>query len=108
MFLDAIPAGRNPPGEVNVLIEVPLSGEPVKCELDKNAGILVVDRFLYTPMRYPVVTIGSILVQAPWGGTESCHGYCCAFNFARLRVTIRFRRQRRPRLHLWRRSSRVP
>src|SRR5262245_22193417 len=53
MFLDAILAGRNPPGEVNVLIEIPLGGEPVKYELDKNAGILVVDRFLYTPMRYP-------------------------------------------------------
>jgi inorganic pyrophosphatase len=38
---------------VNVLIEVPLGGEPVKYELNKNAGIPVVDRFLYTPMRYP-------------------------------------------------------
>jgi inorganic pyrophosphatase len=53
MFLESIPAGPNPPGEMNVLIEVPLGGEPVKYEFDKNAGILVVDRFLYTPMRYP-------------------------------------------------------
>jgi inorganic pyrophosphatase len=53
MFLDSIPVGSNPPDEVNVLIEVPLGGEPVKYELGKNAGILVVDRFLYTPMRYP-------------------------------------------------------
>jgi inorganic pyrophosphatase len=53
MFLDAIPAGRNPPSEMNVLIEVPLGGEPIKYELDEKAAILVVDRFLYTPMRYP-------------------------------------------------------
>jgi inorganic pyrophosphatase len=53
MILDKIPAGSDPPGEVNVLIEVPLGGEPVKYEFDKNAGLLVVDRFLYTPMRYP-------------------------------------------------------
>jgi inorganic pyrophosphatase len=52
MFLDAIPAGPNPPYEVNVLIEVPLGGEPIKYELDEKAAILVVDRFLYTPMRY--------------------------------------------------------
>ena len=30
-----------------------LSGEPIKYEMDKSAGVLVVDRFLYTPMRYP-------------------------------------------------------
>jgi inorganic pyrophosphatase len=53
MFLDAIPAGRNPPYEVNVFIEVPIGGEPIKYELDRDAGILAVDRFLCTPMRYP-------------------------------------------------------
>lgn len=53
MRLDAISIGRNPPHEVNVLIEVPIGGEPIKYELDKEAGTLVVDRFLYTAMRYP-------------------------------------------------------
>ena len=53
MRLDAIPAGRNVPEEVNVVIEVPIGGEPIKYELDKPSGILVVDRFLYTSMRYP-------------------------------------------------------
>jgi inorganic pyrophosphatase len=53
MLLDAIPAGVNPPYEVNVLIEVPIGGEPIKYELNKEAGILFVDRFLYTSMRYP-------------------------------------------------------
>jgi inorganic pyrophosphatase len=53
MRLDAIPIGRNPPHDVNVIIEVQIGGEPVKYEMDKEAGTLVVDRFLYTPMRYP-------------------------------------------------------
>jgi inorganic pyrophosphatase len=53
MFLDAIPVGPNPPHEVNVLIEVPIGGEPIKYELHKEASVLVVDRFLYTSMRYP-------------------------------------------------------
>ena len=53
MRLDAIPIGSNPPHEVNVVIEVPVGGEPIKYEMDKDAGTLVVDRFLYTSMRYP-------------------------------------------------------
>ena len=53
MRLDAIPIGANPPEEINVIIEVPIGGEPIKYELDKDAGALFVDRFLYTPMRYP-------------------------------------------------------
>jgi inorganic pyrophosphatase len=53
MRLDAIRIGANPPHEVNVVIEVPLGGEPIKYELDKASGTLVVDRFLYTAMRYP-------------------------------------------------------
>ena len=53
MRLDAISIGTNPPHEVNVVIEVPIGGEPIKYEMDKAAGTLVVDRFLYTPMRYP-------------------------------------------------------
>jgi inorganic pyrophosphatase len=53
MRIDAIAIGRNPPFEVNVIIEVPVGGEPIKYELDKEAGTLVVDRFLYTAMRYP-------------------------------------------------------
>jgi len=53
MNLDAISAGKNPPNDINVIIEVPIGGEPIKYELDKDSGALVVDRFLYTPMRYP-------------------------------------------------------
>ena len=50
---DAVSIGVNPPHDVNVIIEVPVGGEPIKYEMDKEAGTLVVDRFLYTPMRYP-------------------------------------------------------
>jgi inorganic pyrophosphatase len=53
MRLDAIAIGHNPPHDVNVVIEVSIGGEPIKYEMDKAAGTLVVDRFLYTPMRYP-------------------------------------------------------
>ena len=53
MRIDAISVGKNPPEEVNVIIEVPVGGEPIKYELDKEAGTMFVDRFLYTPMRYP-------------------------------------------------------
>jgi inorganic pyrophosphatase len=53
MRLDAIAIGKNPPDDVNVIVEVPIGGEPIKYEMDKEAGTLVVDRFLYTPMRYP-------------------------------------------------------
>jgi len=53
MKLEAIPSGKNPPHDVNVIIEVPIGGEPIKYEMNKEAGTLFVDRFLYTPMRYP-------------------------------------------------------
>jgi inorganic pyrophosphatase len=53
MQLDALPIGYNPPHEVNVVVEVPVGGEPIKYEMHKPSGALVVDRFLYTAMRYP-------------------------------------------------------
>lgn len=53
MRLDAISIGKNPPDEINVIVEVPVGGEPIKYEMDKASGTLFVDRFLYTPMRYP-------------------------------------------------------
>jgi inorganic pyrophosphatase len=53
MRLEAVSIGRNPPEDVNVVIEVPIGGEPIKYEMDKESGALIVDRFLYTPMRYP-------------------------------------------------------
>jgi inorganic pyrophosphatase len=53
MRLEAIAIGKNPPEDINVIVEVPIGGEPIKYELDKASGTLVVDRFLHTPMRYP-------------------------------------------------------
>lgn len=53
MRLEAIAPGKSPPDDINVIIEVPVGGEPIKYELDKASGVLMVDRFLYTPMRYP-------------------------------------------------------
>lgn len=53
MLIDAIAIGDNPPRDVNVIIEVSVGGQPIKYEMDKASGTLVVDRFLYTPMHYP-------------------------------------------------------
>jgi inorganic pyrophosphatase len=53
MRIDAVSIGKNPPEDVNVIVEVPVGGHPIKYEMDKEAGTLVVDRFLYTPMTYP-------------------------------------------------------
>ena len=53
MRIDMIPVGDNPPHSLNIIIEVPVGGEPVKYEFDKASGALFVDRILHTPMRYP-------------------------------------------------------
>lgn len=53
MRIDAITIGKNPPDDINVVIEIPVGGEPIKYEIDKAAGVLVVDRILQTDMRYP-------------------------------------------------------
>jgi inorganic pyrophosphatase len=53
MDVSKIPPGRNPPLEINVLIEIPQGGVPVKYELDKASGALFDNRFLRTAMYYP-------------------------------------------------------
>ncbi|MBK8174506.1 MAG: inorganic diphosphatase [Rhodospirillales bacterium] len=53
MDLKKVPVGKNPPYDVNVLIEIPMGGNPVKYELDKESGAIFVDRFLHTAMYYP-------------------------------------------------------
>ena len=53
MDLNCISIGRNPPEEINAVIEVPVGGVPVKYELDKRSGAMYVDRFLHTAMFYP-------------------------------------------------------
>lgn len=44
--------GKNPPEEINVFIEIP-QGSSIKYELDKESGLIFVDRFTYTAMFYP-------------------------------------------------------
>ena len=53
MGLELVSAGKNPPDEINVIIEIPKDAEPVKYEVDKETGAIFVDRILSTPMRYP-------------------------------------------------------
>ena len=53
MRVDLIPIGKNPPHEVNVVIEVPAGVDPVKYEMDKKSGAIFVDRMLHTAMHYP-------------------------------------------------------
>lgn len=53
MRIEAISIGNHPPDDVNVIVEVPIGGEPVKYEMDKEAGAMIVDRILYTAMQYP-------------------------------------------------------
>lgn len=48
-----IKSGRDVPNEINVIIEIPMHGEPVKYEVDKESGALFVDRFMSTAMFYP-------------------------------------------------------
>jgi inorganic pyrophosphatase len=53
MDISKIPVGQNPPFDINVVIEIPQGGPPIKYELDKASGTLFVDRFLHTSMVYP-------------------------------------------------------
>ncbi|MEM9811864.1 MAG: inorganic diphosphatase [Pseudomonadota bacterium] len=56
MDIDKIPAGKNPPEDINVVIEIPGGaggGAPVKYEIDKESGAVFVDRIVNTAMFYP-------------------------------------------------------
>ncbi len=53
MIFDNIPAGKDIPNDINVVIEIPAQSSPVKYEIDKDMGAVVVDRFMSTPMFYP-------------------------------------------------------
>lgn len=52
MNVPKLSAGKNPPKEVNVFVEIP-QGSSIKYELDKDTGFVMVDRFAYTAMFYP-------------------------------------------------------
>ena len=53
MDISKIPAGDNPPEDINVIIEVPQHADPIKYELDKESQAFFVDRFMHTAMHYP-------------------------------------------------------
>src|SRR3984893_9137087 len=53
MDVSRISIGHAPPYDINVIVEIPQGGEPVKYELDKASGAVFVDRFLHTAMFYP-------------------------------------------------------
>ena len=63
MRIQAVSIGTDPPREVNAIVEVPVGGEPIKYEMDKDAGTLVVDRFLYT-------CAAAALARGPWTTTR--------------------------------------
>ncbi|MBN1783858.1 MAG: inorganic diphosphatase [Alphaproteobacteria bacterium] len=53
MNLSLLPAGKDIPNDINVIIDVP-AGSSIKYEFDKDLGAVIVDRFLHTPMNYPL------------------------------------------------------
>src|SRR6478672_4557529 len=53
MSLDLVPSGADVPNDCNVVIEIPMHGEPIKYEVDKETGAVFVDRFMSTSMHYP-------------------------------------------------------
>ncbi len=53
MSLDRVSSGHDVPNDCNVIVEIPMHGEPIKYEMDKETGAMFVDRFMSTSMRYP-------------------------------------------------------
>lgn len=53
MGLENLPAGKQVPDDINVVIEIPSNSHPIKYEVDKDSGLVMVDRFLGTSMVYP-------------------------------------------------------
>lgn len=53
MDIKKISHGKNPPEEINVIIEIPGNSSPVKYEIDKDSGAIFVDRFVQASMSYP-------------------------------------------------------
>lgn len=53
MSLNDVSPGQSLPDDINVIIEIPRYGDPIKYEVDKDSGALFVDRFMSTAMHYP-------------------------------------------------------
>lgn len=52
MKIENIPAGKNAPEDINVIIEIP-AGSNIKYEVEKDSEAVFVDRFVAMPMTYP-------------------------------------------------------
>ena len=81
MRIEAIAIGESPPHDVNVIVEVPVGSQPIKYELDKDAGVLVVDRFARQPARRtarctPHPSSSSPRTAPPTAGTERTSRSC--------------------------------
>ncbi len=87
MNLDRVPAGRDLPNDFNVVIEIPMRGDPIKYELDKTTGAMFVDRFMSTAMHYPCNYgyIPKTLSQGRRSGRRAGR-YTRAFDFRRRRA----------------------
>lgn len=53
MLFDNIPPGKDIPNDIYVVVEIPANSSPIKYEIDKDMGAVLVDRFMATPMFYP-------------------------------------------------------
>ncbi|MGF1762418.1 inorganic diphosphatase [Aliivibrio kagoshimensis] len=53
MSLNDVPAGKDLPNDIYVVIEIPANADPIKYEVDKESGAIFVDRFMSAPMFYP-------------------------------------------------------
>jgi inorganic pyrophosphatase len=53
MGITTVPSGKSVPEDIFVHIEVP-QGSNIKYEIDEESGVLMVDRFVHTPMMYPM------------------------------------------------------
>ena len=53
MSYNQIPAGKDVPNDIYVVIEIPANHAPIKYEIDKDADALFVDRFVGTASVQP-------------------------------------------------------
>lgn len=53
MGFETLQQGLQIPEDVNVVIEIASHSSPIKYEVDKASGMIMVDRFLETSMTYP-------------------------------------------------------
>nr|BET44535.1 MAG: inorganic diphosphatase [Candidatus Aschnera chinzeii] len=53
MNMNQIEAGKNIPDDINVIIEISAYSSPIKYEINKESGVVHVDRFISTAMFYP-------------------------------------------------------